>query len=203
MSAFLGPIHSWLYNKIKLQNELTVEIVKRIEVEGMMENLSDCLDRRCGTLEAGELADIIDEDNIHGWLQQRVSLVENRLATAVSMTLEERPDAYEAIVQSANKFGEKHAVDETMNLRETYNYLEATLLNGMPCDHVNSIVSEDETKIVWEQTIDIHKPYWDMVKGEVVNYYDIRNALIEGLLVNSKIAYAKTAENHYELYVKE
>lgn len=28
MSVFLGPIHIWLFNKIKLQNELTDAIIK-------------------------------------------------------------------------------------------------------------------------------------------------------------------------------
>ena len=35
MSAFLGPIHYWLYNKIKLQNDLTNRLMQWAKSHGI------------------------------------------------------------------------------------------------------------------------------------------------------------------------
>jgi len=78
MSAFLGPIHNWLYNKIKIQNDFTKELLNNFKLDISLE-YEDLLE--------GELSEIIDETNIHGWLQTQVSLVENRLSFAVKKYL--------------------------------------------------------------------------------------------------------------------
>ena len=79
MSLMLGPIHTWLFRKIKLQNELVDNIIaKSIELKYIEDDFKDMIDRRYGVLEDGDLADICDSSNIHGWLQSRITLVENR-----------------------------------------------------------------------------------------------------------------------------
>lgn len=84
MSAFLGPIHTWLFRKIKFQDELTNTI---LEIEAQ-EELVKRIDKAYVSLEQGELADIVDSANIHGWLQERISIVENRLAFVVTDILQ-------------------------------------------------------------------------------------------------------------------
>lgn len=79
ISVFLGPIHIWLFNKIKLQNELTDAIIKTAKENEIYNTESGNIDEKCGKLEAVELFDIIDENNIHGWLAKRVEVVERRL----------------------------------------------------------------------------------------------------------------------------
>ena len=90
MSAFLGPIHTWLYNKIKLQDELVNALIDAAVNENVAgDEIKAMLTRRYGELEKGDLEEICDPNNIHGWLQDRVSLVENRLAFAVTyLTME-------------------------------------------------------------------------------------------------------------------
>ncbi|HKM35519.1 MAG TPA: hypothetical protein VJY54_12400 [Lachnospiraceae bacterium] len=83
MSFTLGPIHTWLFNKIRFQDLLQRTILRDYEKDKDT-TLSCQLDRRFGVLEEGELKDIIEEGNIHGWLQERVSLVENRFAFMVT-----------------------------------------------------------------------------------------------------------------------
>ena len=65
MSAFLAPIHNWLYNKIKFQDELVKYITEFVERKGYEAELLSQMDQRYGVLESGELADIIDENDIH------------------------------------------------------------------------------------------------------------------------------------------
>lgn len=199
MSAFLGPIHTWLYNKIKFQDELTKAILKMVADKGYGEAALLKLADSCGVLEEGELADIIDESNIHGWLQERVTVVENRLAFVVTAVLEGHPERIKDISDAVYNFGKKHEGENNLSVKEAFVHLENTLLNGMPCDRVNTIVNETEEAIVWAQNVDIHEPYWKMFKGDVQNYYVIRESLIKGMFENSGIIYRHVGDHIFEL----
>ncbi len=201
MSAFLGPIHTWLFSKIKFQNDFTDEIIQMAKKKKLTQNLEEILNKRYGTLEEGNLESIIDETNIHGWLQERVSLVENRLAFAVTSILEEHPESLRDIKECVYEFGKSHDVGKEIDIIGAYDFLENTLLNGMPCDHVNIKVMEDNELLKWEQTNDIHKQYWDMVHGDETYYYDIRNSLIEGLFSKSSITYSQIAPEKFEIKI--
>lgn len=198
MSAFLGPIHTWLFTKIRFQDHLQKAILEDYEKD-KDHSLSDQLDRRYGILEEGELKDIIDGGNIHGWLQERVSLVENRLAFMVTKILQSEPEYMDRIKEIAFEEGRKNAFSHEGSVQGVYKMLDDLLLNGMPCDHVNAIVEESEDTLVWSQTKDIHKPYWDSVGGYVENYNQIRESLITGLLSKGGISFQKTADQSYKL----
>jgi hypothetical protein len=199
MSAFLAPIHNWLYNKIKFQDELVKYITEFVERKGYEAELLSQMDQRYGVLESGELADIIDENDIHGWLQERITVVENRLAFLITIVTEKHPDRIMDIDDAVYEFGKRHAVENGASVKETYGYLDNLLLNGMPCDRVNNIINEDEDSIIWNQTIDIHAPYWQMIHGNVDFYYAIRESLIVGMLEDSGISYQQTGEHAFEL----
>ena len=76
MSKFLGPVHFWLYRKIQFQESLIDALISYAVQEGWNdEDLTrySCQDRR-------QLDEIIDETNIHGWLQARIQDAEKRYA---------------------------------------------------------------------------------------------------------------------------
>ena len=199
MSSFLGPIHNWLFNKIKFQDELVQYIVGFIYKKDSQIPLLAQMDQRYGVLETGELADIIDESNIHGWLQERITIVENRLAFLITMTTDEHPEIIMDINDAVYEFGKNHAVENGISVKEAYGYLDNLLLNGMPCDSVNEITNEDENSIAWVQTVDIHASYWQMIHGNVEYYYAIRENLVIGMLENSGISYQHSGEQSFEL----
>ena len=174
MSGFLGPIHIWLYNKIKFQDGLTKTFIafadeKDYEVESLKN-----IDKLCGSLQEGELAELIDGSNIHGWLQERLALVETRLAYAVGEILKGGRERIDELCKAAFKYAQKSAANKKITPAGGYEYLDNILLNGMPCDRVNIVTSQDDTSISWEQYEDIHRPYWEMLSVGVDNYYRIR-----------------------------
>lgn len=193
MSAFLGPIHYWLFSKIKLQDSFNKEILSSLGDE----SLKNDLHRRYGQLEEGELAEIIDETNIHGWLQERVSLVENHLAYLTIRLKEKEGENLEKICGLARAFGNTRAAKELKNPRDAYDYLENLLLNGMPCDRVNAIVAEEKDRLVWERTKEIHAVYWMSQGADVADYYKIRKAMIEGIFEDSHISFKETKEGRF------
>ncbi len=197
MSAFLGPIHNWLYNKVLFQNEM-VETIKNLAEENQWLDSSVNLNRY-GELEQGELADIVDPDNIHGWLQERVSLVENKLAYLVTVLTDDHIERIDDITHCMYELGKKHPLETVDYAKEAFDHMEALLLNGMPCDRVNAVVENSEEKVVWEQTREIHQQYWDLVGGDIEMFYAIRSSLIQGILEGSGFVFRETGDRVYEI----
>ena len=80
MSAILGPIHHWLFRKIKIQNDLTNVLIATAKDKGLNVSALADIDEKFGSLPEGDLGNIIDPTNIHGWLQDKIAIVERRIA---------------------------------------------------------------------------------------------------------------------------
>lgn len=202
MSAILGPIHHWLFRKIKIQNDLTnaiIDVAKDKELN--IAPLAD-IDEKFGSLPEGDLGNIIDPTNIHGWLQDKIAIVERRLAYVTKTLTDNNPDAIGVICECAREFGVKNAVEADATPADGFEYYENTFVSGMPCDGVNMVVNEDSDEITWQETVDIHKQYWDEVGVDVALFYEIRNAMIEGVFAGSDLSYYNLGNGLYKL-VKE
>ncbi len=190
MSTFLGPIHYWLYNKIQLQEGLTEEILKPHK------ELYSKLDSLCGKAERRPLEEAIDTGNIHGWLQEQITIVEGRFAAAVTWVLENENTDLERLTAIARDFGKKHPITAT-SAPEVFKALQDLLLDGMPCDHVNQVLEQNETQVIWKQTIDLHRPHWEKAGGDVSNYYTLREALVSGMLQESGFVFCQEENCFY------
>ena len=202
MSLFLGKIHYWLYNKINWFEDLEKEILKLGKKDKTInhELETSIYDKYGRTLENKPLEEIIDKDNIHGWLQDKISKAEIREAIFVSEILNKKPKMKEELCRVFREQGEKAARNYKINNsnidtpEKAYNALNDYILDGMPCDRINQIISKDENKIVWEQTTCIHKKYWDEADGSVKNFYDLRDCWITCFIktLNSELIYTST-----------
>lgn len=197
MSAFIGPIHSWLYNKIIFQDKLADIVLNIAKDKGY--DLKQSTDSIYGQLEKDELENIIDKSNIHGWLQEKVNLVENRLAYTVTNLTKLEQDSMKTILKEIKAFGKTNAEISDKNAEEIYVLLDEVLLNGMPCDRVNSIEEKSEDVVIWKQNVDIHDKYWIQVGGDSQNYYDIRYAFVEGMLSGSEFEFVKLEDCVYSI----
>ncbi|MFR4352282.1 MAG: hypothetical protein ACLT3H_11510 [Roseburia sp.] len=187
MSAFLGPIHHWLYRKIQLQEELTEALLTG------QEQLNQKLDASCGAAERRPLAEVIDTDNIHGWLQEQVSVVEGRFAAAVTELLIGKYKDMESLKQTAHAFGREHAV-VAADAPEAFQSLSDLLLDGMPCDHVNEVLEQTDHRVAWRQKVDLHQKFWQNVGGDAANYYALREAMISGMLQDCGFAFSQNGD---------
>ena len=84
MSMFLGPIHYWLYNKINNQEKLTAAIASEASKKGWIS------DAAAYTKELPAIESVIDESNIHGWLQLQITDAETRYASKRLLLTSER-----------------------------------------------------------------------------------------------------------------
>jgi len=119
MSAFLGPIHFWLYDKIKIQNEIVEEILDYAEKNN--ENIRSELYAKFGDGDLKPLSEVIDVTNIHGWLQERVARVERKLAYLVPKLIDNNPDDFNVIKDIfESKGAEVSTLDKDSSLEEAY-----------------------------------------------------------------------------------
>lgn len=195
MSAFLGPIHYWLYNKIQIQQQLINAIIALSQKVDTQMNLKQELDTKYGVSETRALEEVIDTGNIHGWLQTQVSQVEYKLAYGVTKLLEKNAGLLKDLELLFETKGEENALSEsTNNVSAVYKAITDTLLDGMPCDHANVVLEENSDKVIWERNTCVHKSYWEAVGGDIRHYYTLREAFIKGFLKNTSITFEKTDE---------
>ena len=189
MSAFLGPIHFWLYNKIGNQELLTKEIAT-LAAENSWIKDADSYTKTLPPLET-----VIDEGNIHGWLQAQITDAENRYASLVTRILSEEDKRLEDLCAVAWRFGKEHAI-KAGTAEEVYKAFEDFFVNGMPCDRVNAVIESSAEKLSWEMTQDIHAQYWN---GDSSPYYTIRKSVMEGMLAETNYALASADDARYSI----
>ena len=200
MSAFLGPIHYWLYNKIQLQEELIQKIAEYGEKSGWAVFSEKHLEEKTVNKELRPLNELIDVMNIHGWLQERVQDAEARYALLVTNILAEDPERLSDLEEIAFQFGKERALAPESDAADAYRKMDDSLLNGMPCDRVNVLTEQDVDRTSWQQEEDIHAPFWEAVSGDPKVYYQLRRKIMEGMLKDTKLHMDSSDENHYSIY---
>ncbi|MGH4122852.1 MAG: hypothetical protein ACREV6_07975 [Clostridium sp.] len=198
MSAFLAPIHTWLFNKILLAEELEKSL-KEVYIDKYKDSAKQVVEK---SLAYGSpiditknIEDIIDKSNIHGWLQDKINSVETRTAYVITEMIKKYGEEAEAIAELSFKKQGK-SVGETLkakempeNPEELYNALNIYLLEGMPCDRVTRIIKSENNVLEWETTSCIHKKYWETVNGDVNIFYNLRHNFIKAFIENSNEKY--------------
>lgn len=194
MSAFLGPIHHWLYNKILLQEELTRDISLFAQENGYIkEDTYTCADGR-------PLEEIIDKSYIHGWLQEHIHSAERRYAQLVTDVIS-AGGTIEQLKTVAFAFGKRRAFSED-TIDAAYKFYNDSFVNGMPCDGVNQLINKSDESVSWTETLDVHSEYWQSIGGNSDNYYALRSAELNGMLDGTAFAFEETAPHSYRIYRK-
>ncbi|QQK08268.1 hypothetical protein [Miniphocaeibacter halophilus] len=192
MSSFLGFIHYEMFRKIQFQNFIVDKILNIAKLHGynyIVDNTNEL-----GVLEEGNLEDIIDIKNIHGWLQERVGLVERKFALVTSQLISENPLLTEEIRFLMYKLGKEEK--DYRNPKEAYELINSKFLDGMPCDKAIGIIEEKENLISYKVVTDMHLNFWN--KNEKL-YWDLRNEYINGVLSNSDYKLCELSKDYYEI----
>ena len=93
-----------------------------------------------------------------------------------------------------SKGAEVSTFEKDSSLDEIYKAINDTLLDGMPCDRANSVVSQEDNEIIWKRNVCVHQQYWDDVQGDINDFYTLRDEFIEGLLSVTDVKYVKLNE---------
>ena len=210
MSLFLGKIHYWLYNKIIWAEKAEEEIVKWAANRGLAAEQWQQLFIEVYGQPTGNraLEKIIDTSNIHGWLQERIRSAELRQAALITTILAEDNKFKADLIEIFKKQGQA-AAQEYAARPETpegmYNAINDFILEGMPCDRASEMVFNDnKDELVWKISTSLHEPYWKQAKGDVKNFYELREAWIASFVeaINPEFHYNKTKDGEYSIIRK-
>ncbi|MCQ8212864.1 hypothetical protein NON08_10065 [Cetobacterium somerae] len=211
MSLYLGKIHYWLFNKILWFENLEDKVVK-LAVENKLNvvKIKIEIENKYGKkLENRNLEEIIDLENIHGWLQNRIHSSEGRLAAWIKVILENNKDSIEKlekIFEEEGKLAAKEAKKEKYfeSAIDLYNSINDYILDGMPCDRVNIIEVSENDKVVWIRRICVHKDIWEKENIDVNVFYSLRNIWTKNFVkeLNEKFEYSEE-EQKFKIIIKK
>lgn len=148
MSKTLGPIHYMMYEKIKFQDKITDYLM-----DGHIQDIKP------DPVSTKPLEEILDQENIHGYLQEKIDIVETRLAKALNLAKD--PD------EKLYKLGQECGKDKDFSsFEQVFRDLNTYLLDGMPCDQgLSAMVDEDSLYLItnnnlhskYDEEIDLEK----------------------------------------------
>lgn len=199
MSASIGPIHHWMYEKIRRQEELTSYIAEKASEKYAVTAIDGKALDFYSLKEWPELEEAIDLSNIHGWLSGSIRTAEERYARLITGLLSEDAERLGALEEMAYSFGEKYRIGEGCTLEEAFKGFNDAFLDGMPCDRAIMITDKGEDFIIFERVEDCHSSYWQPYGGDVYNYYRLRTAVTRGMLENSGYTLTELSEGVYRL----
>ena len=198
MSAFFAPIHTLVFNKILLAEDLE-QSLKKVYIDKYKDNAKDIAQKSVAYGSPIDITknieDIIDVSNIHGWVQDKIGKVETRTAFIITEIIKKFGEEAEIIAKAC--FAEQgktvgeilRAKDMLAKPEEVFNELNNYLLEGMPCDRVTRIIKSERDILEWETTSCIHKKYWEMVNGDVNIFYNLRKTWTKAFIENCNEKY--------------
>ena len=174
MSAFLGQIHYWLYKKIQLladRENLILDKTRNV-IDDLADELHEISVETYGAPidPSIPLEDIIEHDNIHGWLQNQIMVSSVREASFVKDLLdathgEEALPTITAILDAYATHGTacgtvaKEQIKED-NAEMLYNVLQNFYVNGMPCDGGDQLIEATQDIYKWVGDHQHQAGYW-------------------------------------------
>lgn len=187
MSKFLAPIHQWLFNKIQLMESIERAIINKEIPENMQNGFVTNLEKKIGSyLTEKPLEEQINQDNIHGWLQGRITIAETRQAYLINKIKEDNPEIIESVKKIYKDFGSKTGMEirsqDPQDAETIFQALNNYTLEGMPCDRVNEVTNKTTDKLEWKTTRCVHEAHWTNGGTNVKVYYELREAFAKGFV---------------------
>ena len=220
MSAFIGPIHYWLYGKINLVSQREEYIYnKAYEICGSTaEELREQVWQTYGApLPDADLSEIIDHDNIHGWLQRQINITESREAAFIKELMDTCGDTAEELIEQSflehgKMTGEKAKAQGKYDINTApgiYEALNDYYLNGMPCDQADMVVTSQADSVVWETGTCLQEPNWKRVGVDTRTMMRFYRSWLKAFVggVNENYCFRQVSDqlagdsaNKYEIY---
>lgn len=182
MKETLKPIHFVQYNRIRLQENLEKFLVEKF-------NLTDTFaeaQRLYGEISTDvSLEDQIDLDNIHGWLESHLVANEKRNAMLLKeiLTKTDVESVKSAYSEYGNLLGINQKDETSLSGKDgVYGFASTILLDGMPCDRVNTLVDSDDNKVEWHGQSDVHGKYLVEQGLEAKLFYTLRESFLDSVL---------------------
>lgn len=209
MSAFLGPIHMWLYNQIQIVEKREEKLADNFSEKYSAEKVDEAIfpyRHKYGELkEDKKLAELIGGSDIHSWLEEAIDSAQSREAAVVNSLLEEFNDLdliFETYKSQAEELAEKAKIRddvEEFNLEDAFEIINEHFVQRMPCDRLSGAVKEEE-KITWKHQNRLHQEFWKKTEVDLELMHKLYAewlSVFAGNLNNSLEHKRKVEADHY------
>lgn len=194
MSAFLGPIHEKMYDKILYLDEMTESLLRLAEGSDWAPGLRQQVNSQAPAAAKAPLADIVDAGNIHGWLSAAVLASESRFAAVACGMMEGHPERLAALQEAMKEMGSSSALPPGIDAEGAFGAIHDTLLDGMPCDFPFQVIDKSPVAVEWRVSSCPHAAHWQSRGCDGETFYQLRDAWIEGALANTGITHSRNQE---------
>lgn len=193
MSFALGPIHYLMFDKIKLVNQRRLAIRKAFigKYDSEAEGIAKEAEKTYGfNLEDKPLDELIGDESIHGWLQDKVSRVELAESALVSALWKNYKADCETLALDASyhfghSYGEKLSKDYPAKV-DTPDAIQDVIwsyyLDGMPCDQEEGLFDAKDKTLFMRHNHCLHNSYWEQTKAPAALMCRLYASFLEGLL---------------------
>ncbi len=202
MSQVLGPIHYLMWKKIALAHAwegACVAVAEAAWGEGRVGELLEGATTHRWSPPEGELAELIGDASIHGWLQEAVNRTETSLAATVAALLAGGGGAETLLAEASRAHGSEAAGTSSRAgegdgpLARLVPLLMECYLDGMPCDQVSEVVEQSGERLVVQRILEVHRPNWERGGAPVDTMVALQGAWSGGLAagVDSRITHER------------
>ena len=182
MSAFLGPIHSLMYNRIITMQKVVNAIADLSAAEGWNEDVDNYVIKEFPPIE-----EVVDLSNIHSSLFNMVEGAERRFAGIVAVMVKDHAERLEEVEAVVKATGESMRIEGVNTPEDACARLQEILLDGMPCDRAEEISQNANGDFEIFRTLDLHSNYFEAAELDGNLYYQMLKAFVEGLFSGTAI----------------
>ncbi|MBI5815556.1 MAG: hypothetical protein HZB29_08080 [Nitrospinae bacterium] len=196
MSAFLGPIHYWMFNKITIIESRAMAIAAALEKNGVDAGEVQKAVADYGQKLAGQdLDELVGFNPIHQFLTGLIAKVQVFEARLVELA----GGKFDIVLQAA----EEHARAEALNavkakgikpdsLEAVYQYVSDYQLEGMPCDPGAQVALNGRSKLDYTHSACNHIQNWEYTSVDIGHMCKLTNAWLKAFItaLNGEVEYS-------------
>ncbi|WP_315080027.1 hypothetical protein [uncultured Clostridium sp.] len=213
MNLYIEEAHEVLFKKILWFESLEEDIINLAENEGLdIELLIKDINEEYGPkLPNLPLEEMVDINDVNGWLQEKIISAEKRTAAWITRIINNNSNAKDKLEMLYKNQGKKAAEEllekciELNTAPQIFNGVYEYIFDGIPSDKVNEIISSNENKVEWKRIICVHETIWNKEHGDVNYFYYLRSKWIEEFVhnANNKFEYIKSKDGIQSIVKKD
>ncbi|MGR3302045.1 MAG: hypothetical protein ACUZ8I_06015 [Candidatus Scalindua sp.] len=205
MSLVLGPVHHWMYKKIKTTEAREASVADALKAKYGQEGeelLSSVYEKHPISSPDTPLEELLGDMPIHQGIQELIVKAETREAATIAAFCEKYGDEVkDLIIKAAHdngvEFGKKapgeKGVTGDCDAEKAFELIQSYLCDGMPCDRGAQVQEEAPNRTTWDHTECVHEQYWKAAGASFETMCDMVNSWISGFGegANSKIKHTR------------
>ena len=192
MSLVLGPVHHWMYNKIKTTEAREASVADALKAkygQEAEEILNSVYGKHPISKPDTPLEELLGDMPIHAGIQELIIKAETREAATVAAFCEKYGDeAKDLIIETAHdngvEFGKKALEEKQVSgdcdAEKAFELTQSYLCDGMPCDRGAQVQDEAANRTTWDHTECVHEQYWKDAGASFETMCDMVNSWISG-----------------------